>query len=87
MSEDLIDMALGRRLRHRRRLLDLTQRDVALGTGVTFRQIHKYESGANRMSAAMLWRFANFLGVEVGYFYEGLEPEGEAARPFEAEAA
>lgn len=78
MSKDTIDLSLGRRLRQRRRLLDLTQQELADGIGVTFQQIHKYECAANRMSAAMIWRLATFLGVEVGYFYAE-DPAAEAA--------
>ena len=37
-----------------------------------FQQIQKYECGANRISAARLWRMAEALEVPVGYFYDGL---------------
>lgn len=79
MSEDNVDMSLGRRLRRRRRMLELTQQELADGIGITFQQVHKYECASNRMSAAMLWRLARFLGVEVGYFYEDLELSRHAA--------
>jgi len=69
-----IDDHLGRRLRRRRRLLGLTQQQVAEACGVGFQQIQKYECGANRMSAARLWQLARALEVPVGYFYEGLDP-------------
>jgi len=75
MSEE-IDVHLGRRLRRRRRLLGLTQQQLAEACGVRFQQIQKYECAANRMSAARLWLLAEALEVPVGYFYEGL---GEAA--------
>jgi len=67
-----IDLHLGRRLRRRRRLLGLTQQQLALAVGVRFQQIQKYECGANRISAARLWRIAAALDVPVGYFYDGL---------------
>ena len=71
MGDD-IDFHLGKRLRRRRRLLGLTQQQLAIACGVRFQQIQKYECGANRISAARLWRIAEALDVEVGYFYEGL---------------
>ena len=71
MGDD-IDFHLGKRLRRRRRLLGLTQQQLANACGVRFQQIQKYECGANRISAARLWRIAEALDVEVGYFYEGL---------------
>lgn len=67
-----IDLHLGRRLRRRRRLLGLTQQQVAVRIGVRFQQIQKYECGANRISAARLWELAEALETPIGYFYEGL---------------
>lgn len=70
MADD-IDVHLGRKLRRRRRLLGLTQQELALACGVRFQQIQKYECAANRMSAARLWQLAEVLEVPVSYFYEG----------------
>ena len=67
-----IDLHLGKRLRRRRRMLGLTQQQLADSVGVRFQQIQKYECGANRISAARLWRLAEALEVPVGYFYDGL---------------
>jgi transcriptional regulator with XRE-family HTH domain len=79
-----IDLHLGKRLRRRRRLLGLTQQQLAVSVGVRFQQIQKYECGANRISAARLWSLAEALDVPVSYFYDGLpsntgrgEPAGE----------
>src|ERR1043165_1609983 len=69
---DLIDIHLGRRLRRRRRILGLTQQQLAGAWGVRFQQIQKYECAANRMSAARLWQLAEVLEVPISYFYEGL---------------
>ena len=69
---DEIDFHLGKRMRRRRRLLGLTQQQLANACGVRFQQIQKYECGANRVSAARLWRIASALDVPVGYFFEGL---------------
>lgn len=67
-----IDLHLGRRLRRRRRLLGLTQQQLALQVGIRFQQIQKYECGANRISAARLWQLAEALETPVNYFYDGL---------------
>ena len=67
-----IDVYLGKRLRRRRRLLGLTQQQLASTVGVRFQQIQKYECGANRISAARLWQLSEALEVPVGYFYDGL---------------
>ena len=71
MGDD-IDLHLGKRLRRRRRLLGLTQQQVAEGVGIRFQQIQKYECGANRISAARLWQLAQVLDVPVSYFYDSL---------------
>jgi transcriptional regulator with XRE-family HTH domain len=68
-----IDEHVGRRLRHRRRLLRMTQRELALAIGVRFQQIQKYEFGSNKISAARLWSIAKALDVPVSYFFEGLD--------------
>jgi transcriptional regulator with XRE-family HTH domain len=78
MSRD-IDIHLGRRLRRRRRLLGLTQQQLAGACGVRFQQIQKYECAANRMSASRLWQLAEVLEVPVSYFYEGLSLEQREA--------
>ena len=71
MSDD-IDFHLGKRMRRRRRLLGLTQQQLADASGVRFQQIQKYECGANRVSAARLWKIAGALDVQMNYFFEGL---------------
>lgn len=67
-----IDLHLGRRLRRRRRLLGLTQQQLAAQVGIRFQQIQKYECGANRISAARLWQLSEALEAPVSYFYDGL---------------
>ena len=67
-----IDLHLGRRLRRRRRLLGLTQQQLAVQVGIRFQQIQKYECGATRISAARLWQLAQALETPVSYFYDGV---------------
>lgn len=67
-----IDLHLGKRLRRRRRLLGLTQQQLAVHVGIRFQQIQKYECGANRISAARLWQLSEALETPVSYFYDGL---------------
>ena len=67
-----IDLHLGKRLRRRRRLLGLTQQQLALAVGIRFQQIQKYECGANRISPARLFQLAKALETPINYFYDGL---------------
>ncbi len=78
MTND-IDLHVGKRLRRRRRLLGLTQQQLAESVGIRFQQIQKYECGANRVSASRLFELAESLDVPVQYFYEGLSQRDEAA--------
>ena len=80
MAND-IDLHLGKRLRRRRRLLGLTQQQLASAVGVRFQQIQKYECGANRISAARLWQLAQAVEVPVSYFYDGLSDRPQTTSP------
>jgi transcriptional regulator with XRE-family HTH domain len=68
-----IDRHIGMRIRARRTLLGLTQQQLAELIDVTYQQAHKYERGINRLSAGRLLQVAEALGVEVGFFFEGVE--------------
>ena len=68
-----VDTHVGQRIRHRRKLMGLTQQQLADGVGIRFQQIQKYESGANRVSASRLWDLSLKLKVPVSYFFDGLE--------------
>ena len=62
---------IGRAIRPRRRLVDMTQQKLAARCGVSFQQIQKYESGEASIYAARLWAIARALDVSVAYFFEG----------------
>jgi len=80
-----IDLHLGKRLRRRRRLLGLTQQQLALAVGIRFQQIQKYECGANRISAARLFQLAKALETPVNYFYDGLSDDQTEVAPVQNE--
>jgi transcriptional regulator with XRE-family HTH domain len=74
-----VDVLVGQRLRQRRRLLGYSQQALGASCGVTFQQIHKYESAVCRLSVVMLWKLANALDVEISYFFSGLTQEPAAS--------
>lgn len=76
-----VDVYVGQRLLIRRKLLKLSQLQLAELTALTFQQIQKYESGQNRISCSRLWDFAKVLGVEVNYFFEGMKADICAQSP------
>jgi transcriptional regulator with XRE-family HTH domain len=87
MNETL-DLHVGRRMRRRRRLLGLSQSNLADLIGVRFQQIQKYEAAINRLSAARLWTLACVLGVDIQYFFDGwVAPQGAGERPDAPQAA
>lgn len=70
-----VDVHVGKRVRHRRWLIGMTQQQLAEKVGIKFQQIQKYETGANRVSASRLWDIADTLEVPVSFFFDGLEEE------------
>ena len=72
---DPVDIHVGGRVRTRRLLLGMNQETLAQRLGLTFQQVQKYESGANRISASRLSELAKILEVEVEFFFSGLTPE------------
>jgi transcriptional regulator with XRE-family HTH domain len=73
-----LDRHVGARMRARRIMLGLTQQQLAERIGSAYQQAHKYEKGINRMAASRLYKVAQALGVDVGYFFEGLQRAEES---------
>ena len=73
-----LDALLGDRIRRRRRELQLSQSALGAQLGITFQQVQKYENGTNRVSATMLVKLVEALGVPVSELLQDVEP-GAAA--------
>jgi transcriptional regulator with XRE-family HTH domain len=67
-----VDVHVGKRIRHRRWMIGMTQQQLADQVGIKFQQIQKYETGMNRVSASRLWDIAHAVDVPVSFFFEGL---------------
>ncbi|WP_375648751.1 helix-turn-helix domain-containing protein [Bartonella sp. MU70NMGDW] len=67
-----IDILIGKRIRHRRIAMRLSQKALGNYLGVSFQQIQKYEKGFNRVSAGCLLKIAQKLDVPVNFFYANL---------------
>jgi transcriptional regulator with XRE-family HTH domain len=74
-----LDALVGKRARERRLALGLTQQQLAEMVGITYQQLHKYETGANRLPAGRLFLLAEALGVEVSHFFGEDGADGPAA--------
>lgn len=69
ISEKLI----GGTLRYFRKNAGLSQTDVANSLGITFQQVQKYESGANRISSSSLFWVCGLFKISITEFYEKAE--------------
>ena len=78
-----VDILVGRRLRELRQSKRLTLIELAEGTGVSWQQLQKYESGLNRISAGVLWNLSRKLGTPVHTFFEDAHLLAEPALPGE----
>lgn len=81
---DPIDVAVGSRVKLRRRQLGLSQTDLGSHVNLTFQQIQKYENGANRISASVLVRIADRLDCSIASLFgetQGARMDPSAALP------
>ena len=60
-----IDDFVGARIRHRRCERGWTQERLAYELGISYQQVQKYETGANRINAGRLYQMAMSLEVDV----------------------
>ncbi|MEL6125360.1 MAG: helix-turn-helix transcriptional regulator [Pseudomonadota bacterium] len=84
-----VDVHVGKRVRHRRWMVGMTQQQLGDTVGIKFQQIQKYETGMNRVSASRLWDIAHALDVPVSFFFEGLDGQDaeDALQQFEEPTA
>lgn len=64
------DLAVGGRIRAFRIQEGMSQTDLANVIGLTFQQVQKYESGANRISAGRLAQVAVVVNQPVAAFFD-----------------
>lgn len=72
-----VDAYVGERIRNRRTTLGLTQDHLARALNISYQQVQKYETGANRVSAGRLYELARTLDTEVSEFFAGLNEEAD----------
>ena len=62
-SPNATDTHVGKRVRMRRLMLDMSQTNLGEAVSLTFQQIQKYEKGTNRIGASRLQHIAHTLQV------------------------
>lgn len=76
-----VDVHVGKRIRHRRWMVGMTQQQLAEKVGIKFQQIQKYETGMNRVSASRLWDISEALEVPVAFFFDGVDASAAEGLP------
>jgi transcriptional regulator with XRE-family HTH domain len=74
-----VDVHVGTRIRTRRAVLGMSQQKLAEALGLSFQQVQKYETGANRVSASQLYDICRALDVPVAYFFDDIESVSDDA--------
>lgn len=73
-----VDRLVGDRIRRRRILMGLTQDQLGESLGISYQQIQKYETGANRVSAGRLYLIASRLEVSPGWFFDPVKSDASS---------
>jgi transcriptional regulator with XRE-family HTH domain len=69
------DLVVGANVRRLRADAALTLSELAEALSISHQQLQKYETGANRVSAGMLYELARFFVVPVDQLFEGGDDE------------
>lgn len=77
MLERDFDIFLGKKLRDYRERVGWTLNEVGDRVGLSHQQIHKYERADSRISASMLFKFAQLFGTTPKAFIEGYTPKSK----------
>jgi transcriptional regulator with XRE-family HTH domain len=69
------DLVVGANVRRLRADAGLTLSELAEALRISHQQLQKYETGANRISAGMLYELARFFVIPVDQMFEGGDGE------------
>ena len=86
-SPSPMDIALGARIRARRKGLGVSQTALAEAIGLTFQQVQKYERGFNRVSFSRLVDIAHALDCRVVELIGDLDDSNVSQPTFRNDAA
>jgi transcriptional regulator with XRE-family HTH domain len=59
--------------------MGLTQDQLGEALGISYQQIQKYETGANRVSAGRLYLIAEKLEVSAGWFFDPVKSDASSS--------
>lgn len=85
LPADPVDIHVGKKIWQRRREMGLSRRALGEVIGVGLKQVNKYETAMNRVSAGRLYEIGLALNVPAAWFFEGMAGEsGESGQMIEA---
>jgi transcriptional regulator with XRE-family HTH domain len=88
MRVSQIDAYVGERIRLRRRLLSMSQQQLAERLGLTTQQVEEHEGGVSRIGATRLFDLSRVLDVPIGFFFDDApEPQPVAYGSYETSRA
>lgn len=56
-------------------MMGLTQEQLAVALDISYQEVQKYETGANRVSAGRLYEISKLLDSAMSYFFDTIEPK------------
>ncbi|UNE53905.1 helix-turn-helix domain-containing protein [Bartonella machadoae] len=77
------DISIGKKIRLRREMMGISQKQLGNQLGITFQQIQKYETGLNRVGAGRLQEIANILDVPITFFYTEISTKESVSYPID----
>lgn len=76
--ENVLEIAIGREVRHHRRQQNITVSELSTATGLSIGMLSKIENGNTSPSLTTLQTLANALSVPLTAFFKGFEEKREA---------
>ena len=76
-----IDKSVGAKIKLGRLMAGLSREKLGVQLGISWQQIQKYESGANRVSAGRLHQIAQILGREIQWFFDEADNDSVSSGP------
>ncbi|WGS19167.1 MULTISPECIES: helix-turn-helix transcriptional regulator [unclassified Bradyrhizobium] len=70
MTYNDLDARIGERIRTQRKLVGLSQKELASRLDIVFQQLQKHENGTSRVPASRLYEIAQALNTPITHFYE-----------------
>nr|WP_015060452.1 helix-turn-helix transcriptional regulator [Bartonella sp. TT0105]ADU85831.1 transcriptional regulator [Bartonella sp. TT0105] len=82
-NQHVNDLSVGKKIRLRREMLKMSQKQLGELLGVTFQQIQKYEKATNRIGAGRLQEIADIFNVDISFFYTDISKEKKFPHPYD----